>query len=225
MVEKDRADCVFLERFETLDMRRQYPFRAVSAPAPRAAARFVLLVMLSACAFTGTEAQSRGGHAPAAPHAIPQRQHGEHLSQWMQRRSDLTPEQQQRALQQEPGFRQLPPETQQRMMDRLQKLNQMPADQRERMLQRNETIERMNPEQRHNFQNAMQSWGAMPADRRRVLSHNFNQLRQLPPDQRAAALNSQPYRSTMTDQERSMMSTILSAEPVPAQNTASQPHP
>src|ERR1700743_2077663 len=47
----------------------------------------------------------------------------EHLPQWMARHGNLSPAEQQRALENEPGFRDLPQQTQQRMRDRLTQLN------------------------------------------------------------------------------------------------------
>lgn len=152
------------------------------------------------------------------------RNHDQHFSQWMDSHSHLTPEQQQRALQQEPGFRSLPHDQQLKLQDRLQKLNQMPPAERERMLQRNEAIEKMSPAQRRNFQSAMQRWTTMDPDRKRAVAKSFRDLRSLPPNQRAAALNSQEYRSRLTDEERGTLSTILEAEPVPGQPVVPPQH-
>ena len=55
---------------------------------------------------------------------------GEHLAQWMSLHSSLTPEQQQRALAEEPGFTHLPEGTQQRLRERLSQLDAMPPAQR-----------------------------------------------------------------------------------------------
>lgn len=205
--------------------------RASLTPAHRLGVRTLVLVAL--VLMTSLDALAQGGNVPPPQQrqrsqmgnnpnggfaqrppmpAAPQR--GEHLSQWMRRRSELTLEQQQHALQLEPGFRQLPPEMQQRMMDRLQKLNQMPPDRRERLLQRNEAIERMTPQQRHNYYIATQAWHNMPPDRLRATAQAFNQLRRMPMEQRDAALNSPQFRSRLTDQERITMGILLSAEPV-----------
>ena len=72
--------------------------------------------------------------------------HGEHLAEWMNQHRDLSPQQQQQALDREPGFRELPQPTQQRMRDRLTQLDAMTPDQRQRVLARNEALERLTPE-------------------------------------------------------------------------------
>ena len=56
----------------------------------------------------------------------------------MDRHSNLPLAEQQRALENEPGFRDLPPQTQQRMRDRLTQLNNMTPEQRRRILERTE---------------------------------------------------------------------------------------
>src|SRR5271154_156783 len=69
--------------------------------------------------------QNAGPKSPAGP-----RPNQEHLEQWMDRHRNMTLAQQQAALQNEPGFRELPPQTQQRTLNNLAKLNNMPEEQR-----------------------------------------------------------------------------------------------
>ena len=53
------------------------------------------------------------------------RRGGEHLPEWMAQHQGMTLEQQQRALDREPGFRELPLQTQIQMHQRLAQLNAM----------------------------------------------------------------------------------------------------
>jgi hypothetical protein len=136
----------------------------------------------------------------------------------MDRHSNLPLEQQQRALQNEPGFRDLSPQTQQRMLDRLSRLNNMPPDQRRRILERNEVLEHLTPAQRQQVRGAMQQLGELPTDRRRVVARAFRDLRDMPPSQRQATLNSDNFRSQFSDSERSTLSNLMAVEPLlPAQ--------
>ena len=125
--------------------------------------RAVLSAMLAvAVVATNGCASSAGGQAPivrqtpsaspapAAQSAYPAPRVAasptkEHLPEWMERHRDLTPEQQQQALQSEPGFHQLPAATQQRMLNRLAQLNSMPQQQRQRVLERAEEMEHLSP--------------------------------------------------------------------------------
>lgn len=159
------------------------------ATAPRGAAR---------------QTEGNGGHPGA---------NQEHLLQWMQRRSNLTPAQQQKALEHEPGFRDLPAETQQRMREHLTQLNNMSPDRRQRLLERNEALARLSPPQRQQFRDAMKQFSSLPQDRRHQVARAFRDLRQMPEPQRQALLNSESYRSQFSDQERSALSNLLEVEP------------
>src|SRR5271167_920160 len=142
-----------------------------------------------------------------------QKQNQEHLAQWMERHSNLPPAEQQRALENEPGFRDLPPPTQQRMRDRLTQLNNMTPEQRRRILDRTEAMERLTPPQRQQVRGAMQQLGGLPEDRRRLVARAFRDLREMPQPQRQAILNSDRFRGQFSDQERNTLSSLLAVEP------------
>jgi hypothetical protein len=150
---------------------------------------------------------------PPAPRPGPQN-HQEHLAQWMQSHGNLTPQQQQRALEQEPGFRQLPPQTQQRMRDRLSQLQSMNPQQRQRTLERAEQIEQLNPQQRQQVRGAMSQLGNLPLDRRRLVARAFRDLRAMPPAQREAYLHSGILESQFSPEERGTLTNLLSVEPL-----------
>ncbi len=137
----------------------------------------------------------------------------EHLSAWLNRHQNLTPADQQKALEQEPGFSKLPIQTQQRMQERLRQLNAMSPEQRQRRLQDVETMERLTPQQRTQVAAATHDWGALPQDRRRMVGRAFRDLRDMPPGQRQEMLNSQRYRSEFSAQERGVLRNLLNVEP------------
>ncbi len=137
----------------------------------------------------------------------------EHLPQWMARHGSLSPTEQQRALENEPGFRDLPPQTQQRMRDRLSQLNNMTPEQRRRTLEHTEAMERLTPSQREQFRGAMQQYSGLPEDRRRLVARAFRDLREMPPPQRQAILSSDRFRGQFSDQERNTLTGLLAVEP------------
>jgi hypothetical protein len=153
--------------------------------------------------------QRRGPQAPGLGQAgrAPK---GEHLAEWMNQHSALSLPQQQQALQREPGFHELPPQTQQRELDRLAQLNAMSPQQRDRLIRNNEHLETLSPDQRGQVRGAMQQLGALPPDQRRMVAHNFRELRDLPPDQRAAAMSRMP----LNDAQRATLSNLLRVEPL-----------
>ena len=137
----------------------------------------------------------------------------EHLPQWMARHSNLSPAEQQRALENEPGFRDLPPQTQQRLRNHLAQLNNMTPEQRRRTVEHTEAMERLTPSQREQFRGAMQQYSGLPEDRRRLVARAFRDLREMPPQQRQAIMNQDHFRSQFSEQERNTLSGLLAVEP------------
>ncbi len=153
------------------------------------------------------------GNGPQPPlHPGPPR--GAHLGQWMQQHGNLSVPEQQRALRSEPGFNQLPAQTQQRMVDRLNRLNSMSEPQRERVIARGEALEKMSPEQRGNVRAAMGQLSALPQDRRRTVAKTFRDLRGMPVAERNALLNSPQYREQFSDEERGTLGNLLAVSPL-----------
>jgi len=139
---------------------------------------------------------------------------GEHLKEWMNNHHNLSPSQQQQALENEPGFHDLPQATQQRMRDRLAQLNSMPEQQRNALIQRNEYMEHLSPQQREQVGTATRNWASLPPDQKSAVGRSFRALRQLPPEQRAAALNSGRYTYGFNDQQRNALGGLMTVEPM-----------
>ena len=160
-------------------------------------------------------AYSQQPHAEPVPRGtIGPRPGQEHLSQWMSHHSNLPVSDQQRALEREPGFRDLSPQVQQRMRDRLTQLNNMSPQQRQHVLDRAEAMEHLAPEQRQRVRGTMQQLSSLPEDRRRVVARAFRELRNLPPEQRQQALNSGRFVSDFSPEERSTLNNLNAVEPL-----------
>jgi Protein of unknown function (DUF3106) len=154
-----------------------------------------------------------GPKSPAGP-----KPSQEHLEEWMDRHRNMTLAQQQSALQHEPGFRELPPQAQQRELNNLAKLNSMPEEQRRRLLERNEMMEHLTPQQRQQVRSAAQQFNALPPDRRRLVARAFRDLREMPEPQRQSILNSDRLHGEFSDYERSTLNNLLAVEPyIPVQ--------
>ena len=136
-----------------------------------------------------------------------------HLGTWLARHGNLPPQEQERALQSEPGFNRLPPETQQKLMNRLQQINRMPPNQRQRTLEHIEALERLTPQMRQQVRASVQQLRALPEDRQRMLRKAFRDLRAYPPEQRQAMMNSSQFQAQFTPQERGILGNILAVEP------------
>jgi hypothetical protein len=137
-----------------------------------------------------------------------------HLGQWMSQHSGLTPAQQQQALMREPGFRELPQQTQQRYMERLAQLNAMPPAERQRMLAHNEWMEHLTADQRAQVRGATEELGALPPNQRGAVARSFRELRDLPPNERVAAMNSERYRGQMNPAQMDALRSLMRVEPM-----------
>jgi len=167
-------------------------------------------------AFPGSQADgyARPGISAGRPtSAYPGTAPPGHLGDWLNRHSDLPPQEQERLLRNDPNFNRLSPATQQRLTQQLHQLNQMPAEQRQRRLERGEAIEHMSPQDRQRLSAASGQFASLPPDRRVLVKHAFQDLRSVPPDQRQIVLNSARYQGTFSPQERDILTNFLRVEP------------
>ncbi len=163
-------------------------------------------------------------YAQSHPNAQPARPGQQHLPEWFNNHQNLTPKQQEDALRREPGFRSLPSDQQQRLVNRLHSLDEKTPEQRQRILARNENFERLPPERRQEVRGASQALGQMSPDRQQAVRRAFQQLRQMPPQQRQMFLNSGGYASQFTPQERTVLGNLLSIEPYQPHGAIPQPY-
>ena len=133
----------------------------------------------------------------------------------MEKHSNLSLPDQLKALENEPGFREYPPQTQQRLRDELVRLNNMTPQQRDQMLQYNERLESRTPQQQEQFRSGMQLFNGLPPNRKLAFRTAFRSLREMPPAQRQAVIDSPRFRAQFSDPERTSLSNILAVEPYP----------
>ena len=94
----------------------------------------------------------------------PRQQH--HAGQWLRQHRNLTPEQQKKALENDPTFRNLPSQQQQHLRGQLQRFNSLPPAQQDRWLNRMETWEHLTPDQKQQARGLYRQWRQLPPDRR-----------------------------------------------------------
>jgi hypothetical protein len=138
---------------------------------------------------------------------------GEHLAEWITRHSGMTLQQQQQALDREPGFRELPPDTQMRMHQRLAQLSAMTPVQRQRTLEHTEAMERLTPVQRSEVRGAMQQLGSLPPGQRQQVIRSFLELRMLPPNQRMGMMMSPQY-DWLNPAQRTVLTNLIQVAPM-----------
>ncbi len=186
-------------------------------PSPRRTRICLATIGLSAIAIalspSAAPAQGHSGNRGTQNRLGPH--HDQHLAQWMDSHRSLPLPQQQKALEGEPGFHDLSPEVQQRMLNRLTQLNAMSPARRQRIIDRTEALERLAPEQRQQFRSAMSSLASLPPERRHAVSEAFRELRALPPGERSEQFSRDPrFQQGFSPQERATLGNLLAIEPL-----------
>ncbi len=159
--------------------------------------------------------------APNRPYSRP----GPHSGQWLRQYRALPPEQQRRALENDPQFRRLAPERQQQLQQRLQRFNARPPEQQQRVLNRMETWEHLTPQQKDTARHLYSQWKDLPPDRRQPMQNAIQALRGMPPDARQREIESGRF-SQYSPQERDILrgvSQLPLAPPEPAVNNVPRP--
>lgn len=152
------------------------------------------------------------------PNAAARQAENQHLERWMENHKNLSLQDNLQALENEPGFKVLPPETQQRYRNALTRLYNMSPEQRSRMLNGVEGLEHLTPQQQQRWNEAVQQARSAPPQRRSLMLHAYADLKEMPPDQREEVINSPAFAAQFSDSERSTIRTLLTAAPyVPAQ--------
>lgn len=208
----------FLARNAAADSRRfaqtARPSQAAHAPAPQSRPMPEIR--------SGTRPEQQGAGRPGQQSA--QRPGQQHLPEWWSNHRAMTPSQREDALRREPGFRNLPSDQQQRLINRLHTFEERSPEQQQRILQRNENFERLSPERKQEVRGASQALSQMSPDRQQVVRHAFQQLRRMPPQQRQQLLNSGVYGGQFSSQERTVLGNLLAIEPYETPRTIPQPY-
>ncbi|MFB3815027.1 MAG: DUF3106 domain-containing protein [Terriglobales bacterium] len=131
----------------------------------------------------------------------PQNGPGPRAGQWLLQHEGQSLQEQEKALEQDPNFKRLPPERQQRLRERLRSFNSMPPQQRERWVERMRLWNRLNPDQRTRARDLFQRLRVLPHERRHMVNQALRDMRDMSPQERQRVLNSPAF----TDNERDIM--------------------
>ena len=161
---------------------------------------------LSCFAYTGW--QQRQNDTPQSARPSPQaggqfhvNGPGPHRGDWLRQNWNKPMPQQEQQLRQDPRFRNLSPDEQQKLIERLHRFDNLSPNEKAKVLNRMEAFEHLTPTQQQAAQGLFQRYKAMPADRQSKLNQAYRQLRDLSPDQRNQLLNSNAYRNTFSGDE------------------------
>jgi len=138
---------------------------------------------------------------------------GPHRGDWIRNHQDMSPQEQERALRNDPSFRQLSPERQQQLVNRLREFNSRPPEQRQRILDRMETFEHLPQDQRQQLRSMYGQMRNLPDDRRFAVRQAVRQLGGMSPAERERMLNSPQFQRRFSPQEQNLVRGLAELEP------------
>jgi hypothetical protein len=105
---------------------------------------------------------------------------------------------------------------------RLQHFSSLPPQQQQRILNRAKTFNSLSPQQQEQVRNLNSQWKQLSPDRQRAMKTAIGDLRTMPPDEREQVLNSSRYQG-FSPQEREMLRQTSKLPLAPAQPAVPRP--
>jgi hypothetical protein len=171
-----------------------------------AAAVLTMTVVVASPCLARNNFHPLQGRQAAPSQSRPQPHPGQgHAGDWLRRHKDMSPAERQRALENDPGFRRLPPGQQQVLRQRLQHFSSLPREQQDRMLDRMDRWAHLTPQQKEQARQIHNRMQQLPADRQRMVRTAIGDLRAMPPDQRGQIIDSHRFKSVFSPEERDIM--------------------
>jgi hypothetical protein len=128
-----------------------------------------------------------------------------HAGDWLRHYQNLAPAERERALQNDPGFRRLPPQQQQLLRERLERFSSLPPDQQQRVINRMEIWEHLTPSQKAEARDLFGRLQQLTPERRRMLRAAVRDLSAMPPDQRERVIDSPRFKGMFSPAELDLM--------------------
>lgn len=158
----------------------------------------------------GKVANPGAGPNSSAREAQPQPNQGRALMglppRWTDRLRSMTPQQQERFLQNNERFKNLPPERQEQIRRQLQQWNRLTPEQQQQMRNREQLWERMTPEQqRYVRQDLLPRWQQLPPGRRLAIQRHLAALSGLSEADRSARLHDPDFLRGLSPDEQKML--------------------
>lgn len=152
-------------------------------------------------------AQRRAEKANPAAKSTPNMRGMEGLPpKWVESLQNMSPDDQERFMQNDARFKKLAPPRQQQIRNRLQQWNRLTPEEQQAYLQRERVLERMTPEQQQYVRNTLlPKWQTMPVDRRQAINRHLAILQQMSPETQQAALNDPKFMQGLSPDEQDML--------------------
>jgi hypothetical protein len=137
---------------------------------------------------------------------------------WVDNLREMPPEDQQRFLQNNRVFQNLPELRQVQIRKNLENWNRLSPAERDALRERAQILERMTPQQRQYLRNnLLPKWQEMPPDRRQAINGRLRILQSMGPSAQEAALADPKFMQGLRPDEQSMLRDLNSFRNPPSQ--------
>jgi hypothetical protein len=125
---------------------------------------------------------------------------------WVENLREMTPQEQERFMNNNERFQNLPPERQQQIRENLRRWNNLTPEQRNDLRPRVQVWETLTPKQRQEVRTELlPKWQALPPERKQVLRGRLRALKDLNEEQRQARLNDPNFLRGLDPGEQQML--------------------
>ncbi len=139
---------------------------------------------------------------------------GDPIPSFLFKLAEKSPEEQDRILNGNPRFRDMPANEQQKFREKLKRFSAMLPDERQRFRERFVIFHNLPPESRDKIrEEVMPAWNRLPADRRRVLLDEFRTLRRLAADERQQRFAQDSFTREFSSGEQQLLRQLTSLSP------------
>src|SRR5262249_12506898 len=118
---------------------------------------------------------------------------------------EMSPADQQKALNSAPEFQNLSPEQKEKVLQNLRDFNNLNPAQKQQLIERVRVWEQLTPEQKDRARTLQQRLRAVPEDRQKMMRIALRRLRQMDAEERDRVMNSDQFKSMFNDNERDIM--------------------
>jgi hypothetical protein len=126
--------------------------------------------------------------------------------QWSQKLGQMSPQQQDRFLQNNERFKSMPPERQQQIRQNLENYNRLSPTEKMALKDRQATWERMSPDQRNYVQHTLlPKWQQMSPDRKQAVTDRLHTLQGMTPEDRQKSMNDPQFMRGLSPDEQSVL--------------------
>ena len=136
----------------------------------------------------------------------------QHSPGFFQQLREMSPEEQERVMQNDERFQSLPPERQQQIRENLNRWNAASPEQRQMLLQREEIVQSLSAEQRDQLRQVFPRYRQLAPEQQQAVMQAFRKLRDLPASERDKYLAS-PEVQQLSPEERSIVGDLKSLLP------------